>query len=348
MRETDRASARQAVAVAFVGLLSPMIRRFPKALAVLAGRSAWLSVWIAVPLLPLAVLLMRRAAMAMEAKPSRAFAACYGLWLLAYCGFLLRGGAERLVTTVYPCTHSALFLLCMAALCAVAAAAGFRSIARTAMLLRPLLIAVPVALFLLALGDTDPALLLPVTSRDLLPNLRGAASIVNLCGACFFLLYSGVTELTRLRFRDWAGWGTALVVLLGLMAVACLGLFGPELTAALSYPFFLLARDAPVLGSLERMEPLVVALWVFADVVFLSALLRCAVKLLGRAFAPGREPGTIAALLCAAAAAGAGLLFPVEQEAFAMFSERAIPFAAAVMNFALPLLFAAPQILRRK
>ena len=206
-----------------------------------------------------------------------------------------------------------------------------------------------VPLCLLALRDADLTMLLPVTGADLLPNLGGAAMVVNLCGACFFLLYAGVTDLKRLRIRDWAGWGSALIVLLGLMTAACLGLFGPDLTASLSYPVFLLARDAPVLGSLERVEPLVVALWVFTDVVFLSALLRCAAKLLCRALAPAQtETPTSAAICCTLAAAALGLLCPAERESFTFLSERAVPLAAAGMNLALPLLFALPTLLRRK
>ena len=351
MRKSDRATARQTVAVAFVGLLSPMIRRFPQALAGIAGRSAWLAVLLAIPLLPPAVLLSRRAAAALgrEAPPRylRAFWMLYGVWLLLYGGFLLRSGANRFVTTVYPRTGEGVFLLCMTGVCALAAAGGFRAVARMAMLLRPLLVAMPALLFLLSLRDGDFAMLLPVTWDDLPPNLLGAAEIVNLCGASFFLLHAGVVDPAELRARDWAGWGTALIALLGLLCCACLALFGPGLTAALSYPAFLLARDTPALGSLERVEPLVVAIWIFADVVLLAALLRCGALLLWRGIAPEQTPPGVLTPLCAILAAAAGLLLPAERDLFELISGRAVPLICAAFNLALPLLLALPRMTRK-
>ena len=350
----DTATPRQTVAVAVAGLLSPLIRRFPRVLAETAGRSSWLSIPMSVLLLLVMAWALRkafRAARDLTARPMMRFlAAVYALWLLFYTGFLLRSGGERFVITVFPTAKSGLFLVCMALVCALAAAGGYKSIARSAMLLRPLLLAVPLLLFLLALRDIDFKMLLPVTKADLLPNLWAAARLANLCAAAAALAFAGETGPDRtLRLRDWAGWGAGLLAVLAMMTCACLGMFGPALTAEMAYPFFLLARDAPALGSLERAESLVVAVWVFADVVFLSALLRAASRLLRLSLFPARaEPPVWLAPACAAIAAAAGLLLPSKQESFRFLSDHLIPVTGAAMNLALPLLLLLCGLLRKR
>ena len=134
MTGRDTISPRQFVACAFVAALSLLIRRFPRALAERAGASAVL----AAPLSVLPLLIGLAAAFALcRKKPAgvpglltdafgqaagRALIGVYGLWFVAYAGFLLRSGAERFLTTVYTGTQPWLFVGIMALVCALAAA----------------------------------------------------------------------------------------------------------------------------------------------------------------------------------------------------------------------------------
>ena len=345
MSGKDTATPRQMVAVAVVGLLSPLIRRFPRVLAETAGRSSWFSIPLSFPLLLVMAWVLRKAHGAVQdaaKRPAiRILTSLYALWLLFYTGFLLRSGGERFVITVFPSAKSGLFLISMALVCTLAASGGYQSIARTAMLLRPLLLAVPLLLFLLALRDLDFGMLLPVTIADLLPNAWAAAKLANLCGAAAALAFAGeLSPGQSLHLRDWAGWGAVLLATLAMMTCGCVGMFGPTLTAEMSYPFFLLARDAPALGSLERAESLVVAVWVFADTVFLSALLRAAVRLLCQSLFPARNaPPRWLVPVCAFVASATGLLLPSKLESFRFLSEHFVPIFGAIMNLGLPLLF---------
>ena len=131
----DRVSPRQFVASAFVSALSLLIRRFPRSLAARAGRGALL----AVPLSALPMLAALAAAWLLFRKrpagsgpsdvfaayfgqlPGRALTGLYGLWFVSYAGFLLRSGAERMLTTVYTGTQPWVFVCIMAPICALAA-----------------------------------------------------------------------------------------------------------------------------------------------------------------------------------------------------------------------------------
>lgn len=344
----DRISGRQLTALGFVALLSPLVRRFPQQLADRVGRTGWLAVPLAAAPLLLWLAgyrcLLRRGGGDWYALLQRCLGPFFGrlaaalsaLWMVFYAGFLLRALAVRQISTVYPDADPGVFVLGMALAAAVAACGSLKAIARSAMVLRPLLVTVMLLVLALTLGNVDLGLLLPVTGRDLLPNGLAALRLSNSFAAVFLLAFLlGRTDGPPAR-RQLLGWGGALLGMGAAATVCCLGMFGPELTAQTGYPFFLLARDVTVLGSVERVEPLVVAASLFSDFILVSALLwmasRLALRLLGRAESPAKSP----ALLCAALAAATAFLFPGALEDWRFWSEDLVPVLSAAFTAGVP------------
>ena len=344
----DRISGRQLTALGFVALLSPLVRRFPQQLADHVGRTGWLAVPLAAAPLLLWLAgyrcLLRRGGGDWYALLQRCLGTFFGrlaaalsaLWMVFYAGFLLRALAVRQMSTVYPDAGPGVFVLGMALAAAVAACGSLKAIARSAMVLRPLLVTVMLLVLALTLGNVDLGLLLPVTGRDLLPNGLAALRLSNSFAAVFLLAFLlGRTDGPPAR-RQLLGWGGALLGMGAAATVCCLGMFGPELTAQTGYPFFLLARDVTVLGSVERVEPLVVAASLFSDFILVSALLwmasRLALRLLGREEAPAKSP----ALLCAALAAATAFLFPGAREDWRFWSEDLVPVLSAAFTAGVP------------
>lgn len=373
MKQQDMISRRQFIAIAFVSILSPLIRRFPRVLAETAGRAAWLSAPLAaVPLavaLGLAWLLFRRfppgtgCTELMEkilgAPLARVICAVYALWLLLYAGFLLRSGANRFVSTVYQGAAPGLFIVCAAVICAFAALGPFKALARSAMLLRPLMIAIFVLVVALTVKDSDYSLLLPVTADDALPVAGGALELANLLGvAGYFAFVGDRVEGGPFRARDFAWWLAALLLIIGLMTVGCLAMFGAELTAKMTYPFFMLARDVTILGAMERIEPIVIAMWVFSDFILISSLLWIATRNLRYAFGvPDNKAvaklsdlrrGRWLVLPGALLASAAAFAVPGEVPAAAYLSEILVPAVSAVLIFGVPLLVFLVGLIRRK
>jgi len=363
-RRSDRITPRQLTAAAFVSVLSPLVRRYPRALAETAGRSAWLSPVLA--LVPLALcflaffLFYRRQPPGMGfadilcsvlgSGAGRALTGIYGLWFLAYAGFLLRSGADRFISTIYPGASPGLFVVFTALLCALAASGRTVSIARTAMLFRPLMAALFLLVFALTAAETDVSMLVPVTAGDLLPNCYGAVQTVNVLASCAFLVFFTDRIPEKLRVRSFFGWALAAAGLVLLMTVSCLGVFGPGLTAKMTYPFFMLVRDLSVLGSLERAEPVVIALWVLSDFVMISLLLQCAEKNFRFCLSGNGQPGRSAlpVLLCAGAAVAGALCLPGDLDAFAFLSDTLIPLLHAGFALGLPAVILTVGLLRKR
>lgn len=362
MTRRDVISPRQFLAAAFVSALSLLIRRFPRVLAAAAGRSAILAVPLsALPMLALLAgvwLLFRRrapiglaplSAVLLGNRLGRLLTGLYGLWAAAYAGCLLRFGAERFLTTVYPGARPWIFVGIMALICAVAAAGRLAPLTRAAMLFRPLLLGLILAVALLTAKDVDPALLLPLHTAQPLSVARAALEIANLLSVLFLFGFFGGQLERPLRPRDALPWLAALLGVLALMTGGCLGMFGPAFTAKLRYPYFMLVRDLTVLGALERIEPAVVALWVFSDFILLSLLLRIASGNLRFCLGLRPDAGRVLAPVCAAAAAAAALALPGSMEAQQLLSERLVPLLSALLGLGpLPLLLLAELRQRRK
>lgn len=349
---TDRKGfdLRQLLSLLAVLLLTPALRLFPSGAVRLAGRAAWLSPLLALPALGgyLWFLcrflshrregeglseLLGRAAGEKLARPVQLLTA---LWLLFYSGFVLRSGADRFITTVYPHSGPAFFVISMGLLGAVAALGAERSIVRAGRLVLPLLYGTLALALLAALLALKKENLLPVTGRDLLPAAAGALPVLDVVSAVMVLGAFFVWPLPKTAepLRPGLRWLAAACILLCLLAAAILGSFGAELTDLLTQPFFYLVRNLVFFRNLERVEAFVVTLWVFPDFLMFSALLFAARRCLDPALSlPQPDPAAPLSLrggrwvtpLSALPAILCGCLLAPGAESLAFFSERLIP-----------------------
>lgn len=356
MDARDTITPRQFLALAFVALLSPIIRRMPRSLLMLSGGAAWLAPPIAVlPCLGIFLLLHRclrsgkGLGQLLDESVGRFFGrlltALASLWLVFYCGFLLHSAAHRLVSTLYADSSPALFIVLTAALCLPAAMGPFRALGRWAMLFRPLLLAVLAAVTVFALGSCRFTGVLPVTKEDALPALESGFAVLNTLSLAVYLCFAAGRCRGEGRPRGFVGWCIVLLVIVELVTLGCLSIFGTELSLKLNYPFFMLVRDISIFDSLARMEALVIALWMVTDVVLVSLLLRVASDNLRQCFGAGvpAEPESFWSLrslrwltpaLCGLAAAAA-LCIPGDILTLGRLSEEIVPLTNAALIFGL-------------
>ena len=337
-------SLSQLLGLCSVVALTPALRLLPAAPARLAGQGAWLSVLLALPAAVLYGLFLWRfshrrlpgeslSALWQRAAGPRAGAvllAAAGLWLLFYAAFTLRAGAERLIETVYPRSHRTLFIVPLAALAAFAASRNTLQLARMAKLVLPLLVGAIVLTLCFALPGLEPASLLPLPESGdslplgTLPTLDAALLVLTL----FYFLSDALHGPGR--YRAVAARILLLGLLLALVVAVTVGSFGPTLTARLTQPYFSLVRNLVLFENLERMEALLVTLWLFSDFLLVAALFllarRCLAPLLGEKKWLPAALGVLALLTACLLAPGAA--------AYARLSERWIP----AVNFCVSLL----------
>lgn len=357
MRDDGTATRRQFAAAVYAALLSPLMRVLPRAAVRLAGKGAWVSVVPAIPVLLALLGLMRflrgrmRPGEGMANLILRVFGpilgrlvlVVYGAWFLLYAGFILRSGAERLTATVYQRSGTDPFIIVMLVLCLFPALGTLRSTARTAVLLRAILLLALGLVSVFALSNLSMKNLFPLALSEAPGIALGAIPIVTVGGAAamFSFLYAYVEPPKSPPSRSFP----TLALFAGTACLLCfetVGTFGAALTAELSYPFFTMIRDVSLFGEAQRIEAVVVVLWVFADFILCTLMLRCAHEALRTTVGlpkPENEPffrmksGRWLLLLEGAAAGVASRLIASGGESFLLWSETLVPLITDILVF---------------
>lgn len=339
----------QFAAAIFASLLSPLMRVLPSSSAELAGSASWLCALPAFLVLLLLAALMN--ALRRQMRPGEGMAdiilrffgpvlgrlllAAYGAWFLLYAGFILRSGAMRLTATVYQQSGPDPIILIMLALCLVAALGTLRAAARTAVLLRAVLLIALALVTALALPSLTLGNLLPPDLSDAPAVVFGAWPIVTVGGvAALFSFLNAYVEPTDRPMKWTLPHLAALCAAAGLICLATVGTFGAALTTKLSYPFFTMSRDVSLSNLHQRIEAVVIVLWVFADFTLCTMLLRGAHEALRAVLClPKPEDTSFFSLrngrwliwLEAAAAYAGSLLLSYSTERFYYWSHTLVP-----------------------
>ena len=276
---------RQLRILCFVAMLSPFLRLLPASVTAHAGSAAWVSG--ALSLLP-ALLLTAMLTLLLKSFPQgqgisnvlpcilgsfvgKSLLFLWSVWLVFHSGFLLRSGADRFIATIYPTAKPAFFMVTTAIACTVAALGHIKPLARSAELFRPLLLFVIFIVLVFTIEDVEPTFLLPITWDDAPAILKGlplAAEAVSvaLVTMGFAARYTAPDE----KSHSLLPWLVGVTVLNVLLCAISVGSLGKTYTTALGYPFFIMARDLSIFSGVERIEALVVGLWLLPDFVLIT------------------------------------------------------------------------------
>ena len=337
MKKHEKLQPDQLYCLLTLLLLSPALRLFPSAAVKLAGRGAWLCALAAYPVMLLYMRFLRRLTLkAGENGDIYTLAAknfplglgkfaliIPGAWFILYSGFILRSGADRFITSVYPNTSAAFFTVSLTVPCLASALMSAAVTGRFSKLVLPAVAVTAAFIVIKAGGRIEVSNLLPVTVGDVPSLLRGTVPALDvLCLPVYISLFALPYINTRPgSMKRSALWLLGMCLILTLICVSVLGFFGAELTAELSWPFFSLVRNLVFFRSIERSEALVVALWVFTDFAAVSFSLRMASACL----CASAETKTGVTVISAAAACILGLVTAPDKAALALWSEKLIP-----------------------
>lgn len=260
----EQLSVRQLSVAAFTGGLAP---------AAAGAGYGWQGALLALP-----VLVLAGWAMAVLAKnrreadlgwPGTVLKVLYALWGTALFARGIGLSARRVLLTGGGDLSAAPWLMILLAVLLAWIARG-----------KPAAVFRAAEIFYLAVGASAAALLVWGAFRMkweyvLLPGASvwdGFWSALGAGGLFLFVLpYINNTRPARGDMRRAVGWLTALGCASALMALVTAGVLSPALAAEAEHPFFLMTA---ALGRTARVEGLACAIWLLADVTFLSLLAR--------------------------------------------------------------------------
>ena len=344
--DQDRVSLRQLLTLTFAALLSPAIRILPGRTAQIAGEGGWLAAVAALPvLLGLCWVLFdllkgkglgQTALEVLGPAAGRVVVALYLLWGLFLLAANTRLVALRFLTVSYRNAPLPLFL---AALLAVTFWLTIKPIGVLARAGEVFFLALAIGRGLsLAMGafQMDPGRILPLWGEDLPAVGAAALPVLGLLGYVVFAAFLGDRVAPQPGGRKKAmKWAVGLCLTLTALQAVCLGNFGPGLSICMNTPFFMMVKGIGIAGTFQRVESVILALWVLADLALLG-LLAASSAAIDRTILPVNGRKRVALPLVLLALAGALWLFP---DAFFLTRtmERAALAGNLLAGFALPL-----------
>lgn len=332
----DKLTSRQVGLLGFLAVLAPAVRLLPEACVLWAGKAAWVSPLLGLPLGLGYMLLMLR--LSRRGLPGRVVPLLLALWLTLYGAYTARSAAERLTAALYPTVPPWVFTLCTLLAVLPLALGKRRTLGQLAELAAPVLVGVLLFAGAFLLAELNPANLLPLSLDDAPGIGRGILPTLELGAipACFLLGRGSGAEEAGLKKRLLAAVGGAFL-LFWAICILTVGRLSQELAGRLTNPLLTAVRNIAVSGVLERFESVLVSLWIAADLLLLGSLFQLAGHLIHRA-APGltRPRASLGAVLCGAAPA---LLVKLDAEALGFLSGTAVPLANALFLFLLLPLF---------
>ncbi len=352
-------SMRQVLTLLFASLLSPMVRVLPGRTAALAGRAGWLSALPALPVL-LALVWVLCALLRDSGEGlaqcfrrvlgrgvGRALTLAYLLWGVLLLCMNARQFGLRFLSTGYRNAPLPLFVTALLAAALWLVRKRLPAVARAGEIFY---LALALALgFSLFLGGfrVEVRNVLPVWTQDILGVLRGAGPTLAVLGYVVFGGFLGGHVARREENRRRAlRWACAFCGVLTAFQWTCLGCFGPGLTQRLDIPFFMMVKGVGVEGAFERIESVIIALWVLSDLALLALLLLACSAMAGELF-PLREERSAALPLALLALVGALFLLPNGAELDKWMAEWIVP-GNLLFGFGVPVAVWLVDALRRR
>jgi spore germination protein KB len=340
----------QLLAMAYVSLLSPAIRVIPRLSAVLGGKAVWLSPVAAIlAAAGIGFVLDRCVSAAGQQRGlaelitdtlgpifGRVLLGVYVLWFVFYAGFILRTAAERLISAVYSQGHLPVFLGLMLLVTLVAACGKIGALGRMAEVSVPVIALILVAVLIASIPSIEKDYLFPILPADLPQILLGALPMADVMGVMIPFAFFADKRKPGADGGSVTAWMALTVGSLAVLTVPVIGCLSAPITQSQQNTFFVMLRNIVLFDSVERIEPLVIGLWIITDFVYTAALLMLSGHLSTKIVAVRKRnvfvvPAAVLALLAAVFC---------DRGSFDMqtLSDFVIPITSSTLSMAVPVL----------
>lgn len=320
MRETSKCTFGEFLAVALVGVASPIIRIVISRTAASAGKASWLSPIFgaaAVVVIVFFVLdscsengtdMLDALSAVFGNVPGRIIGGVYGVFVLVVVSMVVREYAERLVSTIFPGWNVWIFTGTLIFLCLFAALRSLHTLGLAAKIFGKIILAIGGVVLLFSLKSVNINNALPVGGKDALSSAKGIMPTISAFSA---LIHMGFL-MRQVQRRERGKTITALscigvCLIMAATIFVTIGVFGAEYVAHSSISFFALAKGVKIFDVAQHIESIVVAAWVLSDFVLVAVEIMTIRNIFGRALGIKKEKYVgiiVAAALFAAATWG--------------------------------------------
>ncbi|MFZ5967327.1 MAG: GerAB/ArcD/ProY family transporter [Bacillota bacterium] len=255
--------------------------------------------------------------------------------------------ADFIIAIFLPKTPRLVFALIIVWLAAYAVRNGLEVIGRLNQLLFPILLISYLGLVVLVVNEIKLANLAPVLENGIKPVIKGSLPPSAWRGEIVLMLMilPNLNQLVKGRKAS-----IYAVIFLGIVltlnTIATVGVFGTELSSHLTFPYFTLADYGQVGIVLERMEALVMLVWVAGLMIKIAVFYYCGVLAIAQWFNL-RDYKPLVTPVGIILVAWSSVIYENSRELVALIS-KTFPFYAFTFELLIPALLLVVAAVRKK
>lgn len=286
MLEGGKISGRQLASLLVIQVVGTVFLFLPSFVVQEAGRDAWLTPFLSVGYGFLHGILLAALVRRFRGYTVTGFCAtqkggfwCWivGLLLILFYIYLaaivLREFGDFFKITIMPETPLIVFGAVVVALSAFTVRGGIEVLGRLAEFLLPFILFSVLFVFLLAVGNMSASQFFPFLENGLVPVLKGSLPLLGWYSELAVLLFLAPFVTRPEDAPRCFTWAVVVIsIFLLLVVVGPVAVFGAEVTKKLTFPSYSLARIIDLAEFINRVEIVVVLLWVAGVFIKLGIL----------------------------------------------------------------------------
>lgn len=287
LESKGKISLRQAMVVFLAATSSPSMSVIPNSAAGVAHQAAWLSpivgFVVAMPIILIykSIFNKYKEASFMEviedilgSVAGKIITALYIVFLTLLLSITLRHFSENFISTIFPNVNIFLFMIVVVFTVAITSRGGIVVLARMSEVILLVLMVSFLAISAFGFKDIEISRLTPVSRLDVFPILGGGLSIIPVLAifSYTFLLSNYINNKEKI-IKVCTQALLLFTFLITVLLLLTVGILGDSTVESTSTPFILMVKQIRIFDSIERIEALVVNMWVISDFVVMSIII---------------------------------------------------------------------------
>lgn len=277
-------SMNQALVILLLAVSSSGLRILPVFATSISHEAAWLGTFIAViPLIPLIYIYQKifnkYPAMSLDNVYDVFFGKFIGkiivvfyfFWLLLTFVIYVRYFCERFLTTILIDTPMEFMLVVMLGFIFYVLRNNIEALSRMCEFFFLIFIFIYAAIFFVTLPQIKLSNLYPVTLYDMPKVLTSSIYGISLATYFTYIFFFAKDISNKEDIKKYGIIFIVFCIILALsLMVTVIGIIGPMVTPKFPIPYFTVIKSIEILGTVERIEPIIIAIWVVTDSIIIG------------------------------------------------------------------------------
>ncbi len=283
LSDSKKISIRQAAFLFLTITFTPTIRLVPSYAAQKAKQAAWLSPIITAVLLFLLALIWHKLYKKYKDKSlmniycdiagtiaGKIIIIIYLLWMMLLTALYIRYFAIRLVGAIYPNTSLSIFIVSMLIVVAYTLSFGMTALARFNEIVLPFLVIVFYVLVLMMIPNFRMDFLTPISVRSIIPVFEASVAPTGIVAYFSFIFIFGDRINNKESIKK-TGFKLSLFLVIAEITIiaSILATFGYRVARRTQLPFLIAVKQISVMNIFEKVESIVVSVWVLSDFIII-------------------------------------------------------------------------------